>query len=93
VSVRVALGATARDVIRLLMRDCLRPVVIGAVLGLVLAPIGARVLRAVLFGISPYDPWAIAGAALLLGLAAAFAAFIPARRASLVDPVTVLKAE
>jgi len=93
VSVRVALGATGRTVIGLLMRDCLKPVAVGAVVGLILAPVGAQLLRAILFGVSPYDPWAIAGAVLLLGAAAATAVFIPTRRASRVDPVTVLKME
>jgi predicted lysophospholipase L1 biosynthesis ABC-type transport system permease subunit len=93
VSVRMALGATTRGVTRMLMRDSLRPVVAGAVLGLVAAPLVARLIRFVLFGVSPYDPWAFAGASVLLGVAAAGAVFFPARRASRVDPVAVLKSE
>jgi predicted permease len=93
VSVRMALGATARSVVRLLMVDSLRPVAAGAALGLILAPAGARLLRLVLFGVAPYDPWAMAGAALLLAGTAAIAVLIPARRASRVDPVTVLKVD
>jgi ABC-type antimicrobial peptide transport system permease subunit len=92
-SVRLALGATARSVIGLLLRDCLRPVVIGGALGLVLAPIGARLIRAAFFGVSPYDPVAVIGSILLLGTAAVAAVLMPARRAAGIDPVTALKAE
>ena len=65
----------------------------GAVVGLVLAPIGARALQAALFGVSPYDPWALAGAVTLLAMAAASAVHLPARRVIRTDPVTILKSE
>jgi predicted permease len=95
VSVRMALGATGAGVVRLLLRDCLRPVAVGTVVGLAIAPAAAKFwfLRVALFGVSPYDPWAMSGAVLLLSLTAAAAVFVPARRASRVDPVAVLKTE
>jgi ABC-type antimicrobial peptide transport system permease subunit len=93
VAVRMALGATGRAVVQLLLHDCLRPVAIGAAVGLVLAPLAMRFLRAALFGVSPYDPWALLGAIALLAIAAGAAALLPARQASRVNPVAALKTE
>ena len=66
VGVRMALGAGARDVQWLFLRQALRPVAIGMAIGVALAAAIVRLLQAVLFGISPYDPIAFAGAPLLM---------------------------
>ena len=90
-SVRVAIGASAADVMRLLVTDGLRPVIVGLVLGLGASLALGRVSASLLAGISPHDPLAI-GAATVTMLAAALAAVIlPARRAASTDPVALLR--
>ena len=91
VSVRLAIGASAGEIRRLLVVDSLRPVLIGLAIGL-LAAIGlSKTFASMLAGISPYDPvaLAIAVATLLIGALAAVAG--PARRASRADPAAVLR--
>ncbi len=93
VGIRMSLGARPLEVVRLLMRDGFGLVGIGAVLGVVIALLTARVLRSVLFGVEPIDPVTFtAGPALLLAVGA-LAAWLPARRASRVDPARVLKGD
>jgi predicted permease len=93
VGVRMALGADARDVQRLILRQTIRPVAAGLLVGLAVAAASVRVLHAVLFGVSPYDPVAFVGAPLLLLAIAAAAAIVPTRRAMRIDPVSVLRSE
>ena len=89
----MALGACARDVQRLILRETLRPVAVGVSIGIAMAIATTRVLQAVLFGISPYDPIAFIGAPLIMFAIAAAAAFMPTRRAMRVNPMSVLRAE
>ena len=93
VGVRMALGAAAHDVQRLILRQTLRPIVIGLFIGVAAAAGTARLLQAVLFGVSPYDPVAFVAAPLLMLTIAAAAAFVPIRRAMRVNPMSVLRAE
>ena len=93
IGIRVALGATSAHVRRLLVGSALRMVCAGLALGLVGAWAGTRVLEGILAGTSPTDPFVFAVAALVLGLAGLCAAWIPARRARLVDPTLALRAE
>jgi putative ABC transport system permease protein len=93
VGVRMALGADGRDVQRMILRQTLRPVVIGMTIGVAIAAVTARLLQSVLFGVSPHDPLAFIGAPLLLLAIAAVAALIPTRRAMQVNPMSVLRAE
>lgn len=93
VGLRMALGANARDVQRLIVRQTLRPVAIGMAIGLAVAAAGAHVLRSVLFGVSPYDPAVFIGAPLLMLTLAAAAAFLPTRQAVRLDPMSVLRSE
>jgi ABC-type antimicrobial peptide transport system permease subunit len=93
VGVRMALGASARDVQRLILRQTLRPVVVGMSIGIAIAAVTARLLHSILFGVSPYDAVAFMGAPLLMLAIAAAAAFIPTRRAMRVNPMSVLRAE
>ena len=93
IGIRLSLGATPHDVRTLLLRQTLRPVASGLGGGLVGAAVASRLLGTLLFGVSPFDPIAFAGASLfLLGVAAA-ASLMPLRRASAVDPVITLRAE
>jgi ABC-type antimicrobial peptide transport system permease subunit len=91
VSVRMAIGASRGDVVRLLIRQNMWPVVIGLTVGLAAALAGGRVLTAALSGISPYDPLAILPAVLILSGTALAAVTLPALRAARTDPASVLR--
>ena len=91
--IRMALGAQARDLLTMIFRRTMRPVVIGAVIGLIAAGALSRVLSSVLFGVSPTDPIGLGGAALLVlgvALAAGVVAALPATRA---HPTATLRYE
>ncbi len=89
--IRLALGATANDLRWLVLRQGLLPVALGCALGLGGALILARLLRSVLYGVSPTDPFTHASVTLVVLAAAAVACWVPARRASRMDPVQALK--
>ncbi|HKQ75165.1 MAG TPA: ABC transporter permease [Blastocatellia bacterium] len=93
IGVRMALGARAADVVRLVLRQGLRLVIIGVAIGLSLSLVATRVLAAALFGISPTDPLTFGVVTLLLGLVALLACWFPARRATKVDPLVALRHE
>ncbi|MGA7524317.1 MAG: ABC transporter permease [Acidobacteriaceae bacterium] len=93
IGVRMALGADRGSVLALVLRGALLQVAIGLALGIP-AAIGTGLLMASeLYGVRPWDPWILTGAALLLGLATLVAALLPARRAASVDPMRALRAE
>jgi putative ABC transport system permease protein len=93
IGVRMALGADAEDVVRMVMRRCLALAVIGIAVGLGASLYLTRFLQSLLFGVKATDAAAFAGAgAVLLGVAL-FAAYLPARRASRIDPAAVLRSE
>jgi ABC-type antimicrobial peptide transport system permease subunit len=93
IGIRVALGATRGRVIRHVMARSLRLTALGAIAGLGVASVVTRFMSSMLYGIPPTDAAAfIAGTALIL-LAAAFAAYLPARRASQIDPLVALRSE
>jgi putative ABC transport system permease protein len=89
--VRMALGANHGAVLRLVMAESLKPVVIGIVGGAAAAVLASRLLRNLLFGIRPGDPETVLYVALLTLIAGAVASYVPARRASQVDPLTALR--
>jgi putative ABC transport system permease protein len=91
IGVRMALGATSLEVVRLVIAQGGRLALAGIVLGLAGGALVTRVLKGMLFGIGPSDPVAFAAAAILLGSVAVAASLIPAVRASHVDPVTALR--
>jgi len=93
IGVRMALGATGRNVLWLVMRQSLAVVLAGVALGLLLAWFGARLLARFLYGLTPTDPAAITLATLLLILVALLACYLPARRATRVDPLVALRHE
>jgi ABC-type antimicrobial peptide transport system permease subunit len=93
VGIRMALGANARDVRRLIVGQTLTPVAVGMAIGVGLAALASRILQAVLFGVSPLDPVAFVGAPLILLGVAYVAALLPTRRALRVDPLTTLRYE
>ena len=90
---RMALGATASSVVRLVVGQGGRLAFAGIVVGLGASAAVTRILRGMLFGIGPSDPVVFVGAAILLGSVALAASLIPAWRASRVDPLTALRHE
>jgi len=93
IGIRMALGAGAGEVLGMVVRQGLRPVLVGTALGLPGALAAGRLLRSMLFGIGPTDPVTFLGVPLLVGLVAVLASALPARRAARMDPVSALRAE
>jgi len=93
IGVRMALGATRADILRLIAREGMHLMVLGGLLGLVAALGVTQVLKSFLFGIGPHDPMAFIGVVLLLVLVALAATLIPARVAMNVEPVVALRYE
>jgi predicted permease len=93
IGVRMALGADRRDVLRLVLTRALRTVVVGVIVGLAGAAGVTRVLQRFLFGVTPTDPMVFAIVTLLLMAVGLMAAWLPARRATRIDPCAALRAE
>jgi putative ABC transport system permease protein len=91
IGVRIALGAQSRDVLRLILAQGLKPVFIGSVVGLIAALALSRVLSSLLYGVTATDPATFAIVVLLLSFAALLACYLPARRATTVDPMVALR--
>jgi len=91
--VRLALGASPRQLVRLVLGEGLRLTMIGLALGVAAGIIVARAMRPLLFGVASFDPLAFAGSALVLLIVALAASGIPARRAAGVDPLIALRSE
>jgi putative ABC transport system permease protein len=93
IGVRIALGATARNVVADVLGQGLRLALLGMAIGVGLAIAASRLLSSILFGTSPTDVGTYAGAAALLTFIATAASFVPAFRASRVDPIVALRDE
>ena len=93
VGIRMALGADAAGVARLLATHGLRLVLIGGAIGLAASLLAARFLSTLLYDVGTFDTAALVGAPVVLGFTAWLAAWLPARRASRVDPLAALRAE
>ena len=93
IGLRMALGAQRGEVLFSVLAHGLRPVVIGLLLGLAAAAVGAFSIRALLFGIEPLDPLSLAAVSLLLLSTAVLACYVPARRAASIEPMAVLRCE
>jgi len=93
VGIRMALGADAADVSRLLATNGLRLVLIGGAIGIAGSLLVARFISTLLFGVGRFDPIALIGAPFVLGVVAWLAAYLPARRASRADPLAALRTE
>jgi len=91
IGIRMALGATRADVMRLVLRESFLITILGVTLGLGGAYAATRVLTSLLFEVKPTDPLTLLSLSLLLGAVAIFAAYVPARRAANVDPLATLR--
>ena len=91
--IRIALGAGARDVVALVVRQGVMLTIVGLAIGIVAALLASRFVTHLLFGVSGVDSLTVAGVLLLLAAAATLASWIPARRASRVDPMIALRSE
>ena len=93
IGVRIALGAGAADVVRLVVRQGFGPALIGAAAGLAIAFAGSRIMESLLFGVTPGDPLTFAGTTAALLAVAFLACLVPAGRATRIPPASALKAE
>ena len=93
IGIRMTLGADGRDVMKLLLRQAMRPVLIGAAVGVGGCAAVSQILSKVLYGIGSHDPIAFIGVPLFLLGIALLASYVPARRATKVDPVVALRYE
>jgi putative ABC transport system permease protein len=91
IGLRMALGASPGDVLRLILRQGLLLASIGVAIGLVGSAAATRLLEKMLFGVKPFDPATYAAVAVMLGAVAVIATYIPARRAMKVDPLVALR--
>ena len=89
----MALGAQRRDVVRLALRQTILATAAGLAIGLAAAAMLTRYLEAMLFGITPVDPVTFVAAPVVLAVVALVACFLPARRATSIDPMVALRCE
>jgi ABC-type antimicrobial peptide transport system permease subunit len=93
IGVRVALGASRREVVGLIVGQGLRLAVVGIVVGVLGSIAVTRVIASLLYNVSPTDPLSFVGVSVFLTLLAAAASYVPARRATAVDPLVALRTE
>lgn len=93
IGVRMALGANRSDVVGMVMRGAFSQVLLGLAIGIPIALAGARLISTQLYGVRTYDPLSLLIAAVVLSAAAAVAGFVPARRASTIEPMKALRSE
>ena len=93
IGVRMALGADRRAVMRLIVGHGLMLAGIGVLVGLAVAPLGTSAGQSLFYNVSPFDPVTFGGVAAFLMVVAFFASYLPARRATRVNPVVVLRGE
>ncbi|HYP02765.1 MAG TPA: ABC transporter permease [Pyrinomonadaceae bacterium] len=93
IGIRMALGAKGSNVLRLILFEGLALILTGILIGLLLSIVGTRAMGSLLYGVSPTDPLTFIGVAALLTLVALVACYVPARRATKVDPLVALRYE
>jgi len=93
IGIRIALGASKSDVSGWVLRQGLKPAILGIIIGFAIAALTCQILKSLLFGIAPFDPVTFAVLPFLLLAIAAFACYVPAARASRIDPAITLRLE
>jgi putative ABC transport system permease protein len=93
ISIRLALGAQRREIVRLVLAGGMKPALAGIALGLAAAFALSRLVEKLLFEVKTHDPLVFIASVCLLGMAAAFSVYLPARRAARVDPMVALRSE
>jgi predicted permease len=93
IGIRMALGATRGSVVTLVLRGAMLQILIGLVLGIPASLYVGYLMRSILYGVGSYDPWALTLAPVVLVICAAFAGYLPARRASTIEPMQALRIE
>jgi macrolide transport system ATP-binding/permease protein len=93
IGVRIALGAQRTSIYRLILKEAGWLTVLGIAAGLVCSIVATNLLRGLLFGVSSWDLFTLIAVAVVLGISALLASYIPARRAASVDPMEALRAE
>jgi ABC-type antimicrobial peptide transport system permease subunit len=91
--IRMALGASAADIVRLVARNAAALIAVGITLGTAGALLLSRTMRSLLYGVTPNDPTTLVTVAALLAVVAALASYLPTRRATRIDPAVALRAE
>lgn len=93
IGIRMALGATQRDILRLVVRQGMTLALTGVAIGLTGAFLLTRLIRSLLFGVEATDPLTFVGISLLLAVIALLASYIPAQRAARIDPMMSLRCD
>jgi putative ABC transport system permease protein len=93
IGIRMALGASGRDVGRFIVRQGMQPAAVGVLVGVVAALLACRLLKSLLFGIAPLDPLTFALVPPLLLAVSLLACYLPALRATRIDPMQALRSE
>jgi ABC-type antimicrobial peptide transport system permease subunit len=93
IGIRMAMGAQSGRILGLVVGQGMRLAMVGLLLGTLIALAATRVLSSLLFGVSAHDPLIFGGVSLILAIAAILACYIPARRATKVDPIIALRYE
>src|SRR5271165_565585 len=91
--IRTALGADRRDLLRMVLRHGMTPVMLGLAGGLIVAAFAGHLISSLLFGVTPYDPLTISAIAIIVTAVALLACYVPARRAMRLDPMVALRYE
>ena len=93
IGIRLALGAERQNILRMVLRQGMGLALIGAGFGLVFSVVVSRLMASVLYGVQPTDPLTFAAVVLIFVGVASLACYLPARRATRVDPIIALRAE
>jgi ABC-type antimicrobial peptide transport system permease subunit len=93
IGIRMALGATRSSVMAMVLRGALGQILIGLALGIPAALFAGHLMQNQLYGVGGFDPLALTGSVLVLGLCVTAASYIPARRAAFIEPMQALRSE
>ena len=91
--IRMTLGANPSGILSLILKQAMRPVFLGLLIGFAVCAAASRLMSVMLYGISPFDPLTFGGVAIFLTAIALLACYLPAKRATRVDPMEALRHE